>query len=294
MYKNPYQNLENGEWLKTNFHTHAGTGKGTCGSNSIEDVLDIYKNLNYNALCISNHDLYTDTQSFANRGMYLIQGVEYSKEPHMLTIGVNHSMHDLPHQQVINETNKEGGFTILCHPNWIHKEYWKWEEIDKLSGFVGIEIINMLIYRLSGSGLATDTWDYLLSQGKLIYGFGNDDFHLVSDAGRSYNLIYASKSNFTDIKQAVKNGCFVASTGLCLKYLNLINDEITIEAVFPTNTYIDKFNYKFIAENGKVIATSYGKNAKYKLKNEMYMRVEVIAENGAMLFTQPIYNKDLF
>ena len=27
MYKNPYENLNNGEWMKTNFHTHAGTGE---------------------------------------------------------------------------------------------------------------------------------------------------------------------------------------------------------------------------------------------------------------------------
>jgi len=47
MYHNPYENLNNGRWLKTNFHTHAGTGEGTCGKYPIDFVLDLYRGLNY-------------------------------------------------------------------------------------------------------------------------------------------------------------------------------------------------------------------------------------------------------
>ncbi len=93
MYKNPYQNLINGHWCKTNFHTHAGTGDFTCGVNPIYDVMRIYKDLGYGALCISNHDVYTNTTSLDDGKMLLIQGVEYSNNPHMLTIGVNKSYH---------------------------------------------------------------------------------------------------------------------------------------------------------------------------------------------------------
>lgn len=34
MYINPYDNIdkEGCQWLRANFHTHAGTGEGTCGS----------------------------------------------------------------------------------------------------------------------------------------------------------------------------------------------------------------------------------------------------------------------
>ena len=168
MYINPYENLNGGQWVKTNFHTHAGTGEGTCGKNPIDTVLNLYKELKYGALCISNHDLYTDTSLLSDDKLYMVQGVEYSADPHMLTIGVNKSFRGLPHQDAIDETSKQGGFTILCHPNWIQKEYWQHKTVEELHGFAGIEVINMLIYRLSGSGLATDTWDYMLKRGRLI------------------------------------------------------------------------------------------------------------------------------
>ena len=44
MYINPYQNAVIGapRGLKANFHTHAETGKVTCGHNGIDDVLEAY------------------------------------------------------------------------------------------------------------------------------------------------------------------------------------------------------------------------------------------------------------
>ena len=66
MYINPYDNLDGGRWIKVNFHTHAGTGEGTCGRHDIDFVLGLYKELGYGAVCISNHDLYTDTSGLSN------------------------------------------------------------------------------------------------------------------------------------------------------------------------------------------------------------------------------------
>ena len=38
MYVNPYDNLSGGRGIRTNFHTHAGTGAGTCGRNPVHTV----------------------------------------------------------------------------------------------------------------------------------------------------------------------------------------------------------------------------------------------------------------
>jgi len=326
MYVNPYENLEGGRWVKTNFHTHAGTGEGTCGRHPIDFVLGLYRELNYGALCISNHDLYTETSGYSDEKTFLIPGVEYSQNEHMLTIGAKKSLHELPHQEAIDETVNSGGFVILCHPNWIRKEYWPRVKIDALSGFAGLEILNMLIYRLQGSGLAVDTWDYLLRQGKLVFGFGSDDFHIPTDAGRCYTGIYttgggfgavnsaigggfgvvnsavgdgfgavnsAVGDGFGAVNSAVGEGRFVASTGVDLDYLNLSGGVISVKAKFPTDTYINAFMYRFITENG-VAAFSYGKTASFELGGENYVRVEAIAENGAMLFTQPVYKREFF
>lgn len=289
MYTNPYNNLTNGKWCKTNFHTHAGTGPNTCGSNPTDKVVDLYRTLNYDMLCISNHDLFSDTSNFTDEKMLMIPGVEYSQNEHMLTIGIHQSLHEMDHQTAIDNANNSGGFTILCHPNWIKKEYWAWEKLESLTSYIGIEVINMLIYRLNGSGLAVDTWDYLLSKGKLIYGFGNDDFHAVTDAGCSFNLIYCTERSYCSMKRAIDNGTFCASTGLYPEYFIFEDNTIKVKAKFPTETYVDTFTYRFIGENGKVLSVQNESFGEYKLDSEKYVRVEVMGENGAMLFFQPVF-----
>jgi len=293
MYYNPYENIENSVRIKTNFHTHAGTGEGTCGRHPIEMVTELYRGLGFNALCISNHDLYTETAEYTNERMFMIPGVEYSNEGHMLTIGVKESFHNLNHQDAVNETLKHGGFTILCHPNWIRREYWPLENMITLQGFAGIEVMNTLIYRLSGSGMAADLWDKLLKKGRLVYGFGNDDFHYPFDAGRCWNEFFAVENNYAGLKQAADSGSFTVSTGPVLQRLTFEKNTINVKVRLPIETYIKDFTYKFINENG-VESQVYGEEAEYALKGENYIRIEAVAENGSMLFTQPVYKKEFY
>jgi len=135
--------------------------------------------------------------------------------------------------------------------------------------------------------------DYILKQGKLAFGFGDDDFHAPFDAGRGYTEIYTKAKNYEGIKEAVDNGRFTASTGLSLEYLDLKDGVIKVKAGFPTETYVNSFGYKFITENGTVSET-YGETGEYAINGENYIRVEAIGENGAMLFTQPVYKKSFF
>lgn len=288
-YINPYENLTEGRWLKVNFHTHAGTGPGTCGANPIDVVVNTYKHLKYDILCISNHDLFSDTRSFSDEKITMVPGVEYSRPEHMLTIGVDRSLHEYDHQTAINITNEIGGFSVLCHPNWGRKGYWNPDKMMELKGYKGIEVLNMLIYRLSGSGLATDAWDFLLSNGRLVYGFGNDDFHALPDAGRSFTVIYAREASYEAMRESIDKGSFCASNGLFPEYLKIEDNIIRVKARFPIATYVDEFTYRFVTENGKVSDVQTGKEGVYKLDGEKYVRVEVVGENGYMLFFQPVY-----
>ena len=91
MHTNPYDGLRGGRWIKTNFHAHAGTGSNTCGSTPVADTVRIYRSLGFGALCVSNHDLFTEPSEwngldFSN--FMMIPGVEYSANPHLLTLGV--------------------------------------------------------------------------------------------------------------------------------------------------------------------------------------------------------------
>ena len=293
MYVNPYERLRApGAWLKANFHTHAGTGGGTCGSHDLLEVINGYREADYDVLTISNHNLFTFTQNLSEE-LCLIHGVEYSRDPHMLTIGVEEYF-DCSHQEAIHKTVAAGGFVILCHPNWIHREYWPGDLMDSLSGYTGIEVIAPLIYRLSGSGLATDVWDRQLTRGKLIYGFSNDDFHQWRDLGRGYTVLYSASKSYPDIKASIESGCFFASTGVFLDTFSLADNRIHVKAKYPIPTYIHKFTYDFFGPGGERLKTVYGEAAEYTLTGEPYVRVQVTGEDGSMMFLQPVYNADKF
>jgi len=207
MFVNPYENsgVDGGQWLMANFHTHAGTGKGTCGHYEIDEVIAAYKEADYDILTISNHNLFSDVQKYQEEyDMVIINGYEFSTDPHMLCIGNTDAIKG-NHQDVIDECRRQGGLVVLCHPNWKRKQYWPRKDMAALKGYTGIEIFNSVIYRLNGFGLATDAWDFLLSQGKLVWGFGDDDFHRWHDLARSWNMI-CSKRDRDSIMHSISRG----------------------------------------------------------------------------------------
>jgi hypothetical protein len=295
MYINPYQNLSGGKWCKANFHAHAGTEyePGSCGQYPMDLVAKIYRECGFDILCFSNHDLFIEPTDYSKRNLLMIPGVEYSGTDccHMLTIGVRKSLHELDHQGAIDETVKTGGLAVICHPNWPLRDHWKVDDIEKLVGYTGLEVMNMCVYRMEGSGLAADIWDHLLSQGRLVYGFGSDDFHEHFDAGRSFNLIYCDGKDYGSMKAAIDRGAFCVSTGLWLEYLMLDGDSMHVKVRYPIETFADTFAYRFVSENGRVLSEQKGSCSQYRLTDENYLRVEAIGENGAMLFTQPVYRE---
>ena len=54
------------------------------------------------------------------------------------------------HQEAIDSGVEQGGFVILCHPNWIRKEYWLWKDIDNIRGFTGFGDIQSFDLQVRG------------------------------------------------------------------------------------------------------------------------------------------------
>ncbi|MBR4941444.1 MAG: hypothetical protein IKZ19_05540, partial [Clostridia bacterium] len=206
--------MEQVTWRKANFHTHAGTGPNTCGKHSPEEVIAAYREYNYGFLCLSNHNYFRTFENYSDDRITLIDGVEYTSATHMLTIGIRENLIDLPVQEAVTRTGELGGFTILCHPNWPRKATFSPEMMLELTGYIGLEALNAVCFRLRGSGRATDVWDTLLTAGKLVTGFANDDFHSMADAGRFFNLISCAEPTYASMKQAILDNAICASTGL--------------------------------------------------------------------------------
>ena len=291
MFHNQYHNISGEKPLKTNYHIHAGIEKeNSCGKLPMDAVVSAYAEAKYDAIAVTNHDTFIPIVPHSD--IALLKGVEYSHTPHMLLIGVD-EYHDVSHQEAIDIANRDGGFVVLSHPNWITPDYWPLEMLDNTTGFLGMEILNPLIFRLSGSGLALDKWDYLLSKGRKVYGFGNDDFHAWQDLDRVSTMVYAKSASFEDIKEAVGAGRFYVANRLKLNYLDIEDGAIKVKAAQIGESHVDSFHYRFIGTGGKLLHEFTGSAAEYKIDSaQLYIRIEVYGEGGALLFTQPLHKAE--
>lgn len=290
----PYADIAQSDFqcFKVNFHTHAGVCiPGKCGILPLDEVTQAYCKAGYSALAVSNHDVYTPHER-EREGITLLDAVEYSGKPHMLQVGVQ-SYRDVTHQEAIDDTLRAGGFAVMCHPNWGVNGYRDAQYLAKLEryqGYVGIEIFNPVIYRLCGSGLALDTWDYLLSQGRRVWGFGNDDFHLWQDMARAWNMLYAKSAQQADIIEAVNAGRFYVSSGLVLQHCTIENNTLFVQADWSVPSYVKEFQFTVTGSKGKVLFECKEKALSFPLpQNEPYLRIAVTGENGAKLFLQPFF-----
>ena len=309
MFANPYQEVwnGNGEWLKANFHVHAvpdgreirpfQLGRYTITSKHVSEVVAAYKDAGYDVLMIANQGFFLDTQEYAKKHeILMINGIEWVEEDGILCIGVKEFIRGEP-QKVIDECARQGALAVLCHPNWLSEEGMppklSLRTMSALRGYTGIEILTAGIFNgFKGSGLATDVWDQYLSPGKLVWGFANDDFHTWFDIDRGWNVIYSSGRDFQSVKKAIEQGNLYASTGLVLRQFSFQGGTIEVEANLE-RTPAETISYELIGEGGRVLHKSSAKAAKYQLKgNEKYVRVRAASDNGAILWTQPVYDAD--
>ena len=322
MYVNPYAALAgNGSWLKANFHVHA-VPDGTAGQwtakqlerrrrikpawegapvrgplNDVSRVVALYKDAGYDVVMIADQSSLMDTREIGERlGIVTVNGIENIEHDGILCIGIRELIKGEP-QEVIDECGRQGGIRSLCHPNLLPApglpELLSKELTRSLRSYDGIEILTPAVFKgLMGSGLATDLWDELLTAGKLVWGFGNDDFHWYWEMDRAWNFVFAGGRGLADIKAAVKRGSTYVSTGLVLKQLSFDGTELTVAATLPGGQP-RRIRYEFVGEDGAVLAEGAGAGdaARFRLTGrEPYVRVHAMSDDGAALWTQPVYD----
>lgn len=231
---NPYLNAPSGPWLRGNLHAHTTASDGR---QPIQKVIADYAALGYDFLSISDHDIFTSEADYAkldSHGLVLIPGNEVSRNgEHLLHVGADRLIE--PHadrQQVIDEINASAGFAVINHPNWLADfNHCSFDSLNQWQGYLGMEIFNGTIGRLDGSPYATDKWDRLLVQRRRVWGFANDDSHLAgADIGLGWNMVGTKDRSVAGILDAMRRGCFYASTGVTISSINVDRNRIRVEA----------------------------------------------------------------
>jgi hypothetical protein len=239
----PYTDLSAGHWLRGNLHTHTVHSDGR---RTRQAVIDDYAGRGYDFLMFSDHDVYTslsDYEKVDNRGMVLIAGNEVTANgEHLLHVNAASRVEPTPDRQAVIDAiapdNGGKAFAIVNHPNWnwrYGQAEGNWSHVSQAKlmewrGYAGIEIFNGVIGRLEGSQYALDRWDQLLSKGRRVWGFANDDSHAaVGDVALGWNMVYARERTVGAIVSAMAAGRFYASTGVVISRIAVDGDRIAIE-----------------------------------------------------------------
>ncbi len=303
---NPYKVMEEKRysWLMTNFHIHntktQSDGSEIESKKGLSELFKCYKNAGYDVVMFSSQQSWYDTAEEGRAvGIKSINGQEYLEYDGILLVGTNRFIIGMP-QESIDECIKDSGFAILCHPNLATESAMSHKQLEELKGAIGVEIYNGCLSRKTingvslGAGLAVDFWDKVLTSGKVLWGFGNDDSHEPYEIHVGWTEIYTASDSFCDIKSAVKRGSLCASRGLRLEDFRLEDNELSVMARY-TYQKSDRIEYCFIGEGGKVLKRDSGSFGRYIIDgNEKYIRVEAISPDGSMLWTQPILNKNYY
>lgn len=206
--------------LGLHHHTTLSDGKKTP-----EEVAAVYREAGYDAIAITDHWKYGQTQQLA--GLPILPGAEYN-------IGANDTLHGVYHilclladreptvekemnaQQIIDAIHSAGGLAVLAHPAWSLNTP---EMIMGLNGVDATEIYNTVSEkghsRRADSSLIVDMlavrgvhFPLLASDDSHYYGEGNLD-----DAVTSFIMAECDSLDPAAIKQVIREKRFYASTG---------------------------------------------------------------------------------
>lgn len=286
---NPYADLVGGRWLKGNIHAHTTHSDGT---STPQQVVDIYASKGHDFLMISDHDILTTAEDHAQldpKGLILIPGNEISRSgPHMLHVGARELIYPhMPRQRVINEAVASGGFIVVAHPNWQGQfNHARIEQMQEWVDYLGMEIYNGAIGRLDGSSYALDKWDLLLSAGRQVWGFANDDSHHVqfNDYALGWNVAYVTDPTPQGVVAALQAGRFYASTGVTISSITLNDRTIRIES--PDAQRIVAYHQigkRFATVDSNVMEVTIPEHASY-------VRFECWGKGETFAWTQPIFH----
>ncbi|WP_314591554.1 CehA/McbA family metallohydrolase [Paenibacillus terrigena] len=288
---NPYD--KQGTWLRGSFHNHTNNSDGWF---SLETVYNMYAD--YDFLAISDHDKITNLEAIC-RIPTVFEAIEVSStKPHMLLVkppysimeGYSNEFTIANYQQFADATLDHGGICVLVHPNRYFSNFWTIEDMLQMERYTGVEIYN-------GDGnieydIAFDKWDSLLSAGRTVWGFGNDDSHVYGQEKQAWNMVLAADHAQEAILDAIRGGSFYVSTGYGFDAIRCEGSKITID--LRSNALLDKM-YKYVTlfgKDGRVLheATGRVKQVVYECQgDEGYVRVSAYIEGGYAAFSQPLF-----
>lgn len=308
------------KFLKGALHFHTTRSDGDL---TPEQALRKYRSLGYDFAAITDHKKYNLINYAPDSGILVIPATEYDALLHKDDYGRiwHHTVCLGPtkedgngfeqddfgperptivdneiYQKCLDEIHAKNNITIHAHPEWSRTPL---SMFDCLKGNFAIEVCNSC--GAEHSGMDADNgifWDYLLAQGKRIWGVATDDAHGEWSYGGGWVMVNAEK-NVNSVLKALKEGRFYASRGPEIYDFYVDDDNVAhikcspVKRIYLQNAYHATRMQPVNDRNepvydGRLICEASFKleikNGKYK-----YCRMTIVDENDKKAWTNPIF-----
>lgn len=303
-YDNPYKNKGSViVKMQTHCHTTNSDGDGT-----IEQVINTYKNEGFNAICITDHDMVTDTSAYNTNDFITILGTEHTVSGvgsltahHMNVINTNYLSDKATPFEVYQDYKSNKSFTVKNHPHNILESNYEvsYDNGDYLCD--AIEIFN----GKRQVGYLYAFWR-AIETGHKIKHVATDDFHETSanitvkmtSSGTAKEIrtitgwikLYCKEFSKKGIMDALFKGSYIS----CIEHdmdIESGDDYIKATAEIPSDfRFVDK-NGLVLKEEKNVMTSEYVFNG----FEELIMVISQPVNNPTKYaISQCIFNNDVF
>lgn len=304
------------QWYKGNTHTHT---LNSDGDSTPDDVARWYREHGYQFLVLTDHNYLTSVDGLnalhgADNKFLVIKGEEVTdrfekREIHINGLNVERLVQPQGGGSVIETVQRNVdairqafGIPHINHPNF------RWsitaEELQKVERYKLFEIFNGHPYvnNEGGGGVPSleQMWDFLLFNGKLVYGIAVDDAHQfkrpwdrkAARPGQGWVMVRAESLAPRALFEAMEKGDFYASTGVELEDYRATDKMLVIRIKEEPSS---KYRVQFIGKGenpykgGRILKEEISSPATYEIRgDEGYVRAKVIDSNGNSAWTQPV------
>ena len=298
------------QWFKGNLHAHT---LNSDGDSTPDDVVRWYREHRYNFVAITDHNYFTSVDGLnalhgAADRFIVIKGEEVTDrfgEKPIHVNGLDPSGFIKPPggssvvamvQNMIDAIRAARGVPSINHPNfgWAITA----DELGQVQRTRLFEVFNghPTVNNLGGGGVPglEETWDRILSSGKLLYGIAVDDAHsfkrpedkTAPRPGTGWVHVRVARLEPRAIVEALERGDFYSSTGVEMQAIDVSASALTLTVRQERSS---QYRIQFIGRQGRVLSEATTSPATYTFKgDEGYVRAKVIESNGKLAWIQPV------
>lgn len=237
------------QYFKANLHTHSTISDGTL---SPEAVKQLYKDLGYQILSITDHNIIVDYSAMSEPDFLMLTGVEINYNHQNYRPRFDGSVYHLnliakrpdnlwypgpmekrfPDSQVYKDKMQYEGMDLHYSPDNVNAMIQKANEMGflvmynhptwscqsypdyaPLKGLWGMELRNSECCLMGNDENNARVLKDLLNLGNHVYPLGTDDMHKAASAGGAWIMVGAPRLDYDSVIHALENGDFYMSCG---------------------------------------------------------------------------------